>query len=202
MTVYRPSRQQGVFARPLAFADDFMNWLLYGRETWLVALLKGVPLFIYVYFLLTYVPNYVYYGVTQYLPLLHFSEDVGFLIAAMIAGGNFVVLIVLGVWTQAARGRRGFAWSLIRVLDLLQYLGIVLLLTPLLLFNLGGGTFVPTTPDQAANPFPLQSLILGAIGFAIGVATIGYMYLEYQRVMSRDARDAEAASRSAALPAG
>ncbi len=202
MTVYRPSRQRGVFARPLGLADDFMNWMLYGRETWLVALLKGVPLFIYVYFLLTYVPNYVYYGITQYIPFLKFSEDVGFLVAMSIAGGNFVILIILGVWTQAARGRRGFAWSLIRVLNLLQYAGIVLLLAPLLLFNLGGGTFVPTTPAQATNPFPLQALVLGAIGFALGVATLGYMYLEYQRVTGREAREAEAASRSAALPAG
>ena len=28
------------------------------EETWLVALLKGVPLFLYVYFLLSYIPNY------------------------------------------------------------------------------------------------------------------------------------------------
>ena len=54
-----------------------MSWLLYGEETWLVALLKGVPLFIYVYFLITYVPNYVYYLMTQYL--FKFSDDVGFL---------------------------------------------------------------------------------------------------------------------------
>jgi hypothetical protein len=202
VTVYRPSRQQGVFERPIAFADDFMNWMLYGKETWLVALLKGVPLFIYVYFLLTYVPNYVYYLATQYIPFLQFSDDVGFLLAAMIGGGNFLVLIILGLWTQAARGRRGFAWSLVRILDLLQYLGIVLLLTPLLLFNLGGGTFVPTTPAQAQNPFPQQALVLGAIGFVIGLAAIGYMYLEYRRVTASDARAAEAASRSAALTTG
>jgi hypothetical protein len=157
VTVYRPSRQQGVFERPIAFADDVMNWMLYGKETWLVALLKGVPLFIYVYFLLTYVPNYVYYLATQYIPFLQFSDDVGFLLAAMIGGGNFLVLIILGLWTQAARGRRGFAWSLVRILDLLQYLGIVLLLTPLLLFNLGGGTFVPTTNGRIAAQSPKSS---------------------------------------------
>jgi hypothetical protein len=202
MTVYRPSQQRGVFARPLAAGDDFMNWLLYGRETWLVALLKGVPLFIYIYFLLTYVPNYVYYLVTQYIPFLKFSEDVGFLFAAVIAGGNFTILIVLAVWTQAARGRRGFTWSLVRILDLLQFVGIVLLLSPLLLFNLGGGAFVPTTTDQAANPFPLQALILGAIGFVLGLAALAYLYLEYKRVIGREAREAEAASRSAAYSAG
>ena len=59
----------------IQLVDDFMSWLLYGYETWLVALLKGVPLFLYVYFLLTYVPNYVYYLVTQYIPFLGFSPD-------------------------------------------------------------------------------------------------------------------------------
>ena len=88
-----------------------MSWLLYGEETWLVALLKGVPLFIFVYFLLTYIPNYVYYLMTQYLPFLKFSKDVGFLVANVVGGGNFIVLIILALWTQAARGRRGFVWA-------------------------------------------------------------------------------------------
>ena len=91
----------------IQLVDDFMSWLLYGYETWLVALLKGVPLFLYVYFLLTYVPNYVYYLVTQYIPFLGFSPDVGFVVAQGVGGGNFLVLIILAVWTQAARGRRG-----------------------------------------------------------------------------------------------
>ena len=30
--------------------DDFMSWMLYGQETWLVALLKGVPLLLFIYF--------------------------------------------------------------------------------------------------------------------------------------------------------
>lgn len=201
-TGYRVTRPRGPLAGPLALVDDFMNWFLYGYETWLVALLKGVPLFIYVYFLLTYVPNYVYYLSTQYIPFLKFSESVGFLLAAMIGGGNFTALIVLALWTQAARGRRGFAWSLIRILDFGQYAGVVLLLAPLMLFNLGGGTFVPTSPAQAANPFPPQGLLLGAIGIGLGVAAIGYLYLEYRRVIRRDARDAEAASQSAAYLPG
>ena len=199
---YRVSRPRGPLAAPLALVDDFMNWFLFGYETWLVALLKGVPLFIYVYFLLTYVPNYVYYLATQYIPFLKFSDSVGFLLAAIIGGGNFTALIVLALWTQAARGRRGFAWSLIRVLDFLQYLGVVLLLTPLLLFNLGGGTFVPTTPAQAANLFPLQGLLLGAIGMGFGVMAVGYLFLEYRRVTRRDAQEAEAASQSSAYLPG
>ena len=36
-----------------------MSWMLYGSETWLVAVLKGVPLFLFMYFVLFYIPNYV-----------------------------------------------------------------------------------------------------------------------------------------------
>src|SRR5207253_1386450 len=52
----------------IQLVDDFMSWLLYGYETWLVALLKGVPLFLFVYLLL--------------IPLLAFN----------MAGGTFVPL--------------------------------------------------------------------------------------------------------------
>jgi hypothetical protein len=201
-TQYRLPPSRTPLARPLAQVDDFMNWMQYGRETWLVALLKAVPLFLYVYFLLIYVPNYVYYLVTQYIPFLKFSDDVGFLLAAMIGGGNFLVLIIFALWTQAARGRRGFWWSFIRVLNFLQYVGIVLLLIPLMLFNLGGGTFIATTPAQAENMFPLESLLLFGVGFVIGVIGLGYMFLEYRRITRRDAVEAEAAARSAAYSAG
>jgi hypothetical protein len=201
-TQYRLPPSRTPLARPLAQVDDFMNWMQYGRETWLVALLKAVPLFLYVYFLLIYVPNYVYYLVTQYIPFLKFSDDVGFLLAAMIGGGNFLVLIIFALWTQAARGRRGFWWSYIRVLNFLQYVGIVLLLIPLMLFNLGGGTFIATTPAQAENMFPLESLLLFGVGFVIGVIGLGYMFLEYRRIARRDAVEAEAAARSAAYSAG
>jgi hypothetical protein len=201
-TSYRLPPSRTPLARPIALADDFMNWLLYGRETWLLALLKGVPLFLYVYFLLTYVPNYVYYLSTQYIPFLKFTDDVGFLLAAMIGGGNFIIVIIFALWTQAARGRRGFWWSFIRILDFLQYVGIVLLLIPLLLFNLGGGTFVATTPAQAENMFPLQALVLLGIGFLLGLAGLGYLFMEYRRIMRRDALEAEAAARAAAYSAG
>ncbi|HET7685855.1 MAG TPA: hypothetical protein VFM19_05605 [Candidatus Limnocylindria bacterium] len=188
MTVahYRPRRRRGL-AGLFGSIDDFMNWLLYGHETWLVALIKGVPLFLLVYFLLTYIPNYAYYLVTQYL--LKFSDDVGFLVAQGVGGGNFILLIILALWTQAARGRSGFAWALVRFIDFTQLLFTLLLLIPLLLFNLGGGTFVPN-PGQ--NPFPLQALLLGAIGAGIGAAALVYLWLEYRRVAERDAADAAA----------
>ncbi len=191
---YRPRRRRGLGGL-VGTVDDFMSWLLYGYETWLVALIKGVPLFIFVYFLITYLPNYIYYLVTQYL--LKFSDDMGFLVANGIGGGNFVLLAILGLWTQAARGRSGFAWSLVRILDFLQLLFVLLLLIPLLLFNLGGGTFIPTAGQ---NPFPLQALLLGAIGAGIGAAALVYLWLEYRRVTDREAAAAVEAGDRAFLP--
>jgi hypothetical protein len=193
MSLARPqSRNLG--AGLIGLVDDFMNWVLYGYETWLVALLKGVPLFLYVYFLLTYVPNYLYYGVTQYIPFLKFSPEVGFIVANAVGGGNFLVLIVLGVWTQAARGRRGFAWTFIRLVDFLQMLFVYLLLIPLLAFNMAGGTFVP---PPGTNPFPLQAVGFGTLVAGLGAASLVYLWFEYRRVNRREARFAE--TRSAAL---
>ncbi|MDP9270220.1 MAG: hypothetical protein M3P14_04490 [Chloroflexota bacterium] len=196
MSLARP-RSRNLGAGLIGLVDDFMNWLLYGYETWLVALLKGVPLFLYVYFLLTYVPNYIYYGVTQYIPFLKFSPEVGFVIAQGVGGTNFIVLIVLALWTQAARGRRGFAWSLIRILDFLQMLFVYLLLIPLLAFNMAGGTFVPL---QGQNPFPLQSIAFGTLVAGLGAAALVYLYFEFRRVSRREAQ--QAAARSAAFEAG
>lgn len=185
--VYRP---RGVFTRTLSNADDFTSWFLYGHETWLVAVLKGVPLFLFVYFLLTYLPNYIYYLITVEIPFLRFSDDVGFLIANGVAGGNFALLIILAIGVQAARGRRGFGWSVIRLFVLLNYLFVVLLLIPLMAFNLAGGSFWPPT-------FPLQALAFGTIVAGLGAAACVYLYFEYRRITRRDA-DA-AARHSAAL---
>lgn len=194
MTTYPAYRPRGGFTRLLSRSDDFMSWFLYGYETWLVALLKGVPMFLFVYFVLAYVPNYVYYLVTVYIPFLRFSEDVGFLFAAAVAGGNFALLIVLAVAIQAARGRRGFGWSLIRIFVLLNYLFVVLVLIPLLAFNLAGGTFFPR-PNQ--NPFPLQAIAFGVLVAGLGAAACVYLYLEFRRITRRQAD--EATLRSTAL---
>jgi hypothetical protein len=177
-------------SRALAWADDFMSWFLYGHETWLVAVLKGVPLFLFVYFLMTYLPNYVYYLTTVEIPFLRFSDDVGFLLAAGVAGGNFVLLILLAFAIQAARGRRGFGWSAVRIFVLLNYLFVVLLLIPLLAFNLAGGSFIPAR-------FPLQALAFGTIVAGLGAASCVYLFFEYRRITGREAR--EAAARSASL---
>jgi hypothetical protein len=194
-TSRQPDRRVGVAL--VAAIDDFMSWFLYGYETWLVAVLKGVPLFLYVYFLVAYVPNYVYYGVTQYIPFLKFSFALGFVVAAGAGGTNFVVLIALVLWTQAARGRHGFAWSFIRVIDFLQVLFVYVLLIPLLAFNMAGGTFIPLA-DQ--NPFPLQALGFGLLVAGLGVAALVYFSFEYRRVTRREIAGAEARSR--ALRAG
>lgn len=189
-TPYLAYRPRGRASRLIGGIDDFMSWLLYGEETWLVALIKGVPLFLFVYFLLTYIPNYAYYLVTVEIPFLRFSDDVGFLVAAGVGGGNFVVLIILAIWTQAARGRRGFGWSLVRILDFLQFLALMLLIIPLLSFNLAGGSFLPPR-------FPVQALGFGALVAGIGAVALVYLAFEYRRVIRREA-DA-AARRSAAL---
>jgi hypothetical protein len=186
-TTYLPPARRGGPMRVLRTVDDFMSWLLYGQETWLVAVLKGVPLFLFMYFLLFYVPNYVYYGITLYIPFLKLSEDVGFLVANLVGGGNFTLLIVLAVWTQAARGRRGFFWSLIRYLDFLQLLLTVLVLIPFMTFNLGGGSLIPPA-------FPLQAFVLGAIAAGLGAMTMVYLWFEYLRVARREAEIAAATS--------
>ena len=190
MSTYPVYRPRGGVNRLFGWSDDFMSWFLYGHETWLVAVLKGVPLFLFVYFMLTYVPNYAYYLLTVEIPFLRFSDDVGFLIANGVAGGNFALLILLVLGVQAARGRRGIGWSFIRIFVMLNYLLTVLLLVPLLAFNLAGGSFWPMR-------ITLQSVAFGMIVAGLGAAACVYLYFEYRRITGREA--AEAARRSAEL---
>lgn len=184
MTTYLSPPRRGLVLRVAREVEDFMNWLLYGYETWLVALLKGVPLFLFMYFLIFYIPNYANYAVTLYV--LHFSKDVGFLVANLIGGGNFTLIVILVVWTQAARGRRGFFWSLVRYLDFLLYLLTVLVLIPFMVFNLASGSLIPPA-------FPLRALALGAVAAGIGAMACVYLWLEYRRVTRREAAAAAAA---------
>ena len=190
MSTYPAYRPRGGVNRLLGWADDFMNWFLYGHETWLVAVLKGVPLFLFIYFMLTYIPNYAYYLITVEIPFLRFSDDFGFLAAAIVAGGNFGLLIILAVGIQAARGRRGFGWSLIRIFVMLNYLAVVLLIIPLLAFNLAGGSFWPVRIN-------LQSVAFGLMVAGLGAAACVYLYFEYRRITRREAD--EAARRSGEL---
>jgi len=156
-SVYTVPPRRDLISRVSREIDDFMSWMLYGSETWLVALLKGVPLLLFIYFVLGYIPNYANTITTLYLG---FSKDVGFLVAVVLVGGpTFTLILILALWTQAARGRHGFAWSLIRFLDFLQYLAVVLAIIPYMLFNLAGGSLIPPL-------FPLQALALGEIGRA------------------------------------
>jgi hypothetical protein len=165
--------------------DDFMSWMLYGQESWLVALMKGVPLLLFMYFVLGYIPNYAYTITTLYLG---FSKDVGYLVAVVLVGGPiFTLLLILAIWTQAARGRRGFAWSLIRYLDFLQYLATVLGIIPFMLFNLAGGSLIPPI-------FTLTSLALGATAVGGGATGLAYLWFEYRRITRREAEAAAAAS--------
>ena len=185
MTAYTVPPRRDLISRVAREIDDFMSWMLYGSETWLVALLKGVPLLLFIYFALGYIPNYANTITTLYLG---FSKDVGFLVAVVLIGGpTFTLILILVLWTQAARGRRGFAWSLIRFLDFLQYVAVVLLIIPFMVFNLAGGSLIPFT-------FPLQALALGAIAAGGGAMGLGYLWVEYRRISRREAEAAAAAS--------
>jgi hypothetical protein len=190
MSTYPVYRPRGGLSRLLGWADDFMNWFLFGHETWLVALLKGVPLFLFMYFVIFYIPNYLYYLITVEIPFLRFSDDVGFLVANGVGMTNLALIIVVGLLAQAARGRRGFGWSAIRIFVLLNFLFTVLLLIPLMAFNLAGGSFFPAR-------FPLQGIGFGMVVAGLGAAGLVYLYFEYRRITQREAD--EAAQRSTAL---
>jgi hypothetical protein len=200
-SAYLPPPRRGTVARAARSIDEFTSWLLYGYETWLVAVLKGVTLFLFMYFLIFYIPNYVYYAITLYV--LDFSKDVGFLVANMVGGGNFVALIILAVWTQAARGRTGFFWSLIRYLNFLQLLLAVLVLIPFMVFNLAGGSLIPPIFSAPANPevggllgllLQFRALALGALSAGIGAAALVYLYFEYRRITRQEAAAATTAA--------
>lgn len=190
MSTYPTYRPRGGLNRLLGWADDFMNWFLYGHETWLVAVLKGVPLFLFLYFSLFYLSNYVYYLVTVELPFLRFSDDVGFLIANGFGMTNFALIIILAIGVQAARGRRGVGWAAIRILTGLTYLLTVLVIVPLMAFNLAGGSFWPPR-------FPLPGIAFGLIVAGLGAVGCVYLYYEFKRITRREA-DA-AARRSSEL---
>ena len=190
MSTYPVYRPRGAFTRLLSWADDFMSWFLYGHETWLVAVLKAVPIFLFMYFVIFYVPNYIYYLITVEIPFLRFSDDVGFLVANGIGMTNLALVIVVGVLVQIGRGRRGFGWAAIRIFVLLTYLFTVLLLIPLMAFNLAGGSFFPAR-------FPLVGIGFGMIVAGLGAAACVYLYFEYRRITAREAE--LATQRSAAL---
>jgi hypothetical protein len=184
-TAYTVPPRRDLVTRVSREIDDFMSWMLYGSETWLVALLKGVPLLLFIYFVLGYIPNYANTVTTLYLG---FSKDVGFLVAVVLVGGpTFTLILILALWTQAARGRRGFAWSLIRFLDFLQYAATVLGFIPFMLFNLAGGSLIPLA-------VPFQALAVGAVAAGGGASGLAYLWFEYRRISRREAEAAAAAS--------
>ncbi|HET6379923.1 MAG TPA: hypothetical protein VFH63_02655 [candidate division Zixibacteria bacterium] len=190
---YVPPPRRGFVVRLFRGIDDFTSWLLYGYESWLVAVLKGVPLFLFMYFLLFYVPNYVYYAVTLYV--FTFSKDVGFLAANLVGGGNFTALIVMAVWAQAARGRHGFFWSLIRYLVFAQYLLTLFVLIPFMVFNLAGGSLIPPN-------FTFFSVALGGVAAGLGAAALVYLWFEYRRITRREAQALAVRGPSAIAPTG
>jgi hypothetical protein len=189
-TTYPTYRPRGGVSRLLGWADDFMSWMLFGRETWLVAVLKAVPLFLFLYFVLFYISNYIYYLVTVEIPFLRFSEDVGFLIANGAGMTTFAALIVLALLVQASRGRRGVGWAAIRIFVGLNFLLTVLLIIPIMAFNLAGGSLWPVN-------ITLQSVAFGMIAAGLGAAACVYLAYEFRRITGREA--AAAARRSTEL---
>lgn len=187
MTSYALPRRRGLLARLIGEADDFTTWLLFGSETWLIASMKAVPLFLFIYWLVTYVPNSIYYGVTQYIPFLQFSPEVGFIVANGVAWTNVVLIVVLGFLVQASRGRQGPGWTLLRLFVLANYTAVVLLLIPYLVFNVAGGSFIPLE-------LPLIALALGAMTAGMGVLALGYLFYEFRRITRREAQAAAALS--------
>lgn len=187
MTSYALPRRRGLFARLIGEGDDFATWLLFGSETWLIASMKAVPMFLFVYWLFTYVPNSVFYAVTQYIPFLKFSPEVGFIITNGVAVANVVLVILLAALAQASRGRHGPGWLLLRLFVLANYVAAVLLLIPYLVFNVAGGRFIPPS-------FPLLALALGAMTAGMGAAGLAYLYYEFRRIARREAQAAAQAS--------
>ena len=189
-TSYPTYRPRGGVSRLVGWSDDFMSWMLFGHETWLVAVLKAVPLFLFLYFVLFYISNYIYYLVTVEIPFLKFSEDVGFLIANGAGMTTFAALVVLALLAQASRGRRGIGWGAIRIFVGLNFLLTVLLIIPVMAFNLAGGSLWPVN-------ITLQSVAFGVIAAGLGAAACVYLAFEFRRITGRDA--AEAAQRSTEL---
>ena len=192
MTTYALPRRRGLLARLIGEADDFTSWLLFGSETWLIATLKGVPLFLFVYWLFTYVPNAIYYGVTQFVPFLHFSAEVGFIVANGVAWTNVVLIVILAIVVQMSRGRSGPGWTLLRLFVLANYVAIMLLLIPYLVFNVAGGAFITAAGPQ----FPFVAVGLGAMTAGAGATALAYLYYEFRRTSRREAQAAAAASRA------
>lgn len=190
MTAYPTYRQRNLLSRTFAAGDDFMSWMLHGYETWLVAVLKGVPFFLFMYFTIFYIPNYLYYLVTVEIPFLRFSDDFGFLVANGAGMTNLALIVVVGILVQAGRGRRGFGWSAIRIFVGLNYLLTVLLIIPGMAFNLAGGSLWPPR-------FPLQAIGFGVIVAGLGALACVYLWFEYRRITGREAL--EASERSTAL---
>ena len=54
-----------------------------------------------------------------------------------------------------------------------------------------GGSFYPT---PGADPFPLVAVAFGLLVAGLGAAGCIYLFFEYRRITSRDARDATARS--------
>ena len=76
-----------------------------------------------------------------------------------------------------------FGWSAIWIFILLNYLLTVLVIIPLLAFNLAGGSFWPVR-------ITLQSVAFGMMVAGLGAAACVYLYFEFRRIARREADEA------------
>ncbi len=74
---------------------------------------------------------------------------------------------------------------------LFNYVAVMLLLIPYLVFNVAGGSFIPLE-------LPLIALGLGAMTAGGGMLALGYLYYEFRRASRREAQASAAASARAA----
>jgi hypothetical protein len=184
MTTYALPRRRGLLATIVGLFDDWVSWLLFGHETWLVAMTKAVPLFLFVYFMVTYVANYSHFLITKYI---HWPDGVGFVVANGVAWTDFALIVVGALVVQASRGRRGPIWTLVRLAVGLTYIGIMLLIVPFMAFNLAGGSLIPPV-------FPFLALLVGAGAAGAGAMGLAFLVYEFRRDTRREAAAAAAAS--------
>ncbi len=184
MTTYALPRRRGTIAQAVGLFDDWVTWLLFGHETWLVAMTKAIPLFLFVYFMTCYVSNYSHYLLTKYM---HLPDGVGFIVANGVAWTSFALIVAGALVVQASRGRRGPIWTLVRLAVGLTYIGIMLVIVPFMAFNLAGGSLIPPV-------FPFIALFVGAGAAGGGAMGLAFLVYEFRRDTRREAVAAAAAS--------
>lgn len=75
-------------------------------------------------------------------------------------------------------------WSAVRIFVGLNYLLTVLVIIPIMAFNLAGGSLWPVR-------ITLETLAFGAIAAGLGAAACVYLVVEFRRITGRQAAEAQ-----------